>query len=163
MIILGIDPGIAILGYGVVTYDNNTFSPLDYGAIMTPAGLPLQKRLRRIGEGIDQLIKRFRPDAVAVEEVFFNTNVKTAILVAHGRGVVLLSAAQNDVPAYEYTPLQVKQATTGYGRADKNQVQQMVRILLNLNAVPKPDDVADALAVAICHGHSANLGRILGG
>lgn len=160
MIILGIDPGIAIVGYGVVEYNGNSFRPIDYGAITTPAGLTLEKRLRLIYQDMNQLLCHYRPDAVAVEELFFNTNVTTAIAVAHGRGVVLLSANLKEVPTYEYTPLQVKQATTGYGRADKQQVQQMVKIMLKLNAVPKPDDVADALAIAICHGNSVKFNRL---
>ncbi len=161
MIILGIDPGIATVGYGIVEYNGNSFRAVDYGAIITPAKLPLQRRLRMIYEEVSRLIERHKPDAMAVEELFFNTNAKTAISVAHGRGVVLLAAMLGNIEAFEYTPLQVKQATTGYGRADKNQVQQMVKIMLNLNAVPKPDDAADALAVAICHGHSANYNHIL--
>lgn len=160
MIILGIDPGIAIVGYGVVEYHGNRFKPIDYGAITTPAGMVLERRLRLIYQDMNRLLERYQPDAVAVEELFFNTNVTTAIAVAHGRGVILLSANLKEIPTYEYTPLQVKQATTGYGRADKQQVQQMVKIMLKLNAVPKPDDVADALAIAICHGNSVNFNRL---
>ena len=157
MRILGIDPGIAIVGYGVLDYEGNKFSVVDYGAVTTKAGEKLSDRLRNIYEDINVLIERFRPDAFAIEELFFNTNVKTAISVAHGRGVIILAASSQGLPVYEYTPLQVKQAVCGYGRADKPQIQRMVKSLLNLNAVPKPDDVADALAIAICHARSQLL------
>ncbi len=157
MIILGIDPGYAIVGYGVIEYTGNKFKVLAYGSIETKAGTDFTERLIKINKGIEELIKRFSPDAVAVEELFFNKNTKTALKVAHARGVVLLSGALSSAGVFEYTPLQVKQAVCGYGRADKNQVQQMVKLLLNLEKVPKPDDTADALAVAICHAHSYNL------
>ena len=155
MRILGIDPGIAIVGFGVLDYEGNKFSVVDYGAVTTKAGEKLSDRLRNIYEDINVLIEKYRPDAFAIEELFFNTNVKTAISVAHGRGVIILAASAKGLPVYEYTPLQVKQAVCGYGRADKPQIQRMVKSLLNLNAVPKPDDVADALAIAICHAHTA--------
>lgn len=155
MRILGIDPGIAIVGFGVLDYEGNKFSVVDYGAVTTKAGEKLSDRLRNIYEDINVLIEKYRPDAFAIEELFFNTNVKTAISVAHGRGVIVLAASSQGLPVYEYTPLQVKQAVCGYGRADKPQIQRMVKSLLNLNAVPKPDDVADALAIAICHAHTA--------
>jgi len=155
MIILGIDPGIAIVGYGVIYFDNHSFQPVAYGAITTPAGGRLTDRLRDIYESVGTLIEKHKPDAFSIEELFFNTNVKTAITVAHGRGVCMLAASALGVPVFEYTPLQVKQAICGYGRADKQQVQRMVTSMLNLNAVPKPDDVADALAIAMCHGYSA--------
>lgn len=155
MIILGIDPGIATVGTGVVRYEGNRFAVLDYGIISTPAGTDLQSRLQMIYHGVCDMIEKYKPDAVAVEELFFNTNVKTAIAVGHGRGVILLACAECHVPAFEYTPLQVKQGVVGYGRADKNQVQQMIRVFLNLKSIPKPDDAADALAIAVCHAHSS--------
>jgi len=155
MIILGIDPGIAIVGYGVIHYDGHKFTPIEYGAITTPAGQKLTDRIRDIYESVCTLIEKYKPDAFSIEELFFNTNVKTAISVAHGRGVCILAATVLNIPVFEYTPLQVKQAVAGYGRAQKGQVQRMVTSLLGLNAVPKPDDVADALAIAMCHGYSA--------
>lgn len=155
MKILGIDPGIAIVGYGMIDYTAGRFSVIDYGAVTTKAGMKLSDRLRSIYEDVNILIERFKPDAFAVEELFFNTNVTTGIAVAHGRGVIVLAAAIQNVPIFEYTPLQVKQGVAGYGRADKAQVQRMVKSLLKLPAVPKPDDVSDALAVAICHAHAA--------
>lgn len=158
MIILGIDPGIAIVGYGVVSFAGNKFRTIDYGAITTPAHTRLDDRLLKIYADLNQLLERYKPDAVSIEELFFNTNVKTAITVAHARGVIVLAAANRGIPTFEYTPLQVKQAITGYGRADKQQMQNMVKIMLGLRAVPKPDDVADALAIAICHAHSARMG-----
>jgi len=154
MIILGIDPGYAIVGYGVIEYTGNKFKVLEYGSIETKAGTDFSVRLLKIHKGMEELIKRYSPDAVAVEELFFNTNTKTAIKVAQARGVILLSGSLSTAEVFEYTPLQVKQSVCGYGRADKNQVQQMVKLLLNLEKVPKPDDTADALAVAICHAHS---------
>ncbi len=160
MIILGIDPGFAITGYGVVKYEGNKFSVIDYGAVTTPAGMEMPKRLLSLSEGLEKVIEKFRPDFISVEELFFNKNIKTALNVGHGRGVVLLTAAKSGIPVFEYTPLQVKQAVVGYGRAEKAQVQQMVKVLLNLPAIPKPDDVADALAIAICHGHSHKMNII---
>ncbi|MBR2742111.1 MAG: crossover junction endodeoxyribonuclease RuvC [Clostridia bacterium] len=156
MIILGIDPGLATVGYGIIEYRGNSFTTLDYGAILTPAHTEFDRRLISINEQLIRLITMFKPDAAAVEELFFNKNIKTAISVAQARGAIILTCAQSGVPTFEYTPLQVKQAVVGYGRADKNQVQQMTKILLNLSAVPKPDDTADALAIAICHAHSNN-------
>ncbi len=160
MIILGIDPGFAITGYGVVKYEGNKFSVIDYGAVTTPAGMEMPKRLLALSEGLEKVIEKFSPDFISVEELFFNKNIKTALNVGHGRGVVLLTAAKSGIPVFEYTPLQVKQAVVGYGRAEKAQVQQMVKVLLNLPAIPKPDDVADALAIAICHGHSHKMNII---
>ncbi len=157
MIILGIDPGIAIVGWGVIEFSGNKMKPLAYGAITTPAHTPITKRLKSIYDELSIIIDKYKPEAMAVEELFFNTNVKTAITVAHARGIVLLCASQKGIPDFEYTPLQVKQALTGYGRADKMQIQNMVKVMLGLNAVPKPDDTADALAIAICHAHSHNL------
>lgn len=161
MIILGIDPGFAIVGVGVIQYKGNKFSVIDHYAITTKAGLPLEERLKLIYEGIEEVIKKYNPDCMAIEELFFNNNAKTAIQVGQARGVILLGAVNCGIPIYEYTPLQVKQSVVGYGRADKTQVQQMTKSLLNLTKVPKPDDVADALALAICHAHShkmVNLG-----
>lgn len=158
MIILGIDPGLATIGFGVVEYDNSRFQVIQYGAITTPADEAFPKRLVEIHKGIRYLAEKYLPDAIAMEELFFNSNTKTAISVGHARGVALLAAAQyNCEKLYEFTPLQVKQAVVGYGRADKNQVQQMVKTLLHLNEIPKPDDAADALAVAICCAHSHNM------
>ena len=162
MIILGIDPGYAIVGYGVIKYEGGKMSVVDYGKITTEANIPLSKRLKLIYDSLTQLIEMFNPDVVAVEELFFNSNVKTAIAVGHARGVIILAAANKNLKIAEYTPLQIKQAVVGYGRADKNQVQQMVKMFLKLKEVPKPDDTADALAVAICHANSSALSNQLG-
>lgn len=160
MLILGIDPGYAIIGYGIIRYEGNKFTPLKYGAITTPAGMPFVKRLDIIYKEMSELFKLYKIDAMSVEKLFFNTNSTTAIDVAQARGVIVLSAEQNGVEVFEYTPLQVKQSVTGYGRAEKNQIMEMTRMLLNLEKVPKPDDTADALALAICHAHCA--GSIIG-
>lgn len=160
MIIMGIDPGFAITGFGIVKYEGNKFSPIEYGAVTTRAGEPFAQRLLTIDKEISFIIERFNPDAVSVEELFFNKNIKTAIMAAHGRGVALAAAARSGRPVFEYTPLQVKQAVVGYGRAEKAQVQQMVKAILNLPEIPKPDDVADALAIAVCHGHSNKLSAL---
>ena len=157
MIILGVDPGIAIVGYGVIKYTGNQFKVIDYGAITTPAGMQLPQRLKIIYHDMKKLTQHHNPEVMAVEELFFNTNVKTAIAVGHGRGVAMLAGANAGIDVHEYTPLQVKQAVVGYGRAQKAQVQQMIKAILGLNAIPKPDDVADALAVAVCHAHSAPM------
>ena len=157
MIILGIDPGFAIVGVGVIEYKGNKFSTVEYYAINTKAGLSLEERLKIIYNGIEEAIEKYKPDCMAIEELFFNNNAKTAIQVGQARGVILLAAVKCNVPIYEYTPLQVKQSVVGYGRADKVQVQQMIKALLNLTSVPKPDDVADALAIAICHAHSHKM------
>lgn len=163
MKILGIDPGFAIVGYGIIEYVGNKFIPIDFGAITTDSKMPFEKRLKYIYDSLRELINIHKPEFLSIEELFFNTNVKTAIAVGHARGVLMLAAENAGVPIFEYTPLQIKQAVTGYGRADKNQVQQMVKIMLALPKVPKPDDTADALAVAICHAHSYNPKRVLGG
>ena len=155
MIILGIDPGIAIVGYGIIEYKNSKFRVIDYGAVTTPAGMDILKRLELVYKGIDMLIKNYNIDEVGIEELFFNKNVKTAITVAQARGVTMLACAHNNKPVYEYTPLQVKQAVVGYGRAEKKQVMEMTRALLGLKAIPRPDDAADALAIALCHGHTS--------
>lgn len=154
MRILGIDPGYAIVGIGIVDYDNLHFSPVEYGAINTPAGDPIEERLRQIYEDLCSLLEEYRPDAVAIEQLYFTTNQTTAIAVAQARGVLLLAAHQHGVPIFSYTPLQVKSAVVGYGKAEKQQVMEMTRRLLGLHAVPQPDDAADALAIAICHGHN---------
>ena len=157
MIILGIDPGFAITGYGFLNMEGNKFKVLDYGAVLTQPKQLFSQRILDIGDELGRLIEKYRPDAMAIEELFFNTNVKTAIQVAQGRGVAVYEAKRRHIPVYEYTPLQVKQSITGYGRADKQQIQQMVKVLLNLESIPKPDDAADALAIAICYGNSAKF------
>ena len=154
MIILGIDPGLAIIGWGVVKFDGFRFQTLGYGSIQTPAGTQTEERLSMIYDGMNQIIDKYQPDEMAVEELFFNTNITTGIRVAEARGVILLCGRQRKLRISEYTPLQVKQSVVGYGRAEKKQVIAMVTMLLNLPAPPKPDDTADALAIAICHGHS---------
>lgn len=154
MIILGIDPGLAIVGWGVIEYRNTKFRTLAYGSIRTPAGMRTEERLREIFDGMGELIRKYTPDAVAVEELFFNTNITTGIRVAEARGVILLAAERAGIPIQEYTPLQVKQSVVGYGRAEKKQVITMVTMLLGLEKPPSPDDTADALAIAICHAHS---------
>lgn len=161
MIIMGIDPGFAITGYGILKYTGNKFSLIKYGVITTEASANFAERLILLSSGMKELISEYKPDAICIEELFFNKNIKTAIAAAHGRGVALLSAAESGAEVYEYTPLQVKQAVVGYGRADKAQVQQMVRIILNLQEIPKPDDAADALAIAICHAHSYRMNKLL--
>ncbi len=156
MRILGIDPGYAIVGYGVIDYIGNNFKIVEYGAITTEADEEMNSRFKTIHDDLNTIIERTGPEFMAIEELFFNSNQKTAINVAQARGVLLLSALNHGVRIFEYTPLQVKQAIAGYGRADKNQVQQLTKTLLNLDKVPKPDDTADALAIAICHAHSYN-------
>jgi crossover junction endodeoxyribonuclease RuvC len=152
--ILGIDPGIAIVGFGIIDKDGSKLVPVQYGAIQTDSKTEGTTRLKQVYDTLGELIERYKPDAVAIEKLFFNRNVTTALTVAEARGVLILAAVQRGLPVAEYTPLQVKQAIVGYGRAEKKQVQEMVRIFLKLSAVPKPDDVADALAIAICHAHS---------
>lgn len=157
MIILGIDPGLATVGYGVIGDNRGKCSCIDYGTIKTSKDMRLPDRLLHISEATELLINKFRPDAVAVEELFFNTNVKTAIVVAHARGVILNTVVKAQTGLFEYTPLQIKQGLTGYGRADKMQIQQMVKVLLKLDKLPRPDDAADALAVALCHSQSKSF------
>jgi crossover junction endodeoxyribonuclease RuvC len=157
MIIIGIDPGYAITGYGIIEYHNNHLSMLDCGAISTSSGTPFCQRLITISEGIESLISRYKPDSMAIEELFFSRNTTTALGTAQARGVAILCGAKSCISIYEYTPLQVKMAVSGYGRADKNQIQQMVKILLNLKVIAKPDDASDALAVAICHAHTGDI------
>ena len=153
MIILGIDPGYAIVGWGVIEYNASRFRVLGYGSIETPAHTPTEARLVQIAKGIKELVERYKPDVMAVEELFFNTNITTGIKVAEARGVIIMMAHSMGVKIAEYTPLQVKQAVVGYGRAEKKQVITMVTRLLNLDKPPKPDDTADALAIAVCHAH----------
>ena len=155
MRILGIDPGIAIVGFGLIESNRGSVRMLQYGAVTTEAGLPLATRLVQIENDMTALIAQLKPDEIAVEELFFSKNITTGIAVAHGRGVILCTAERLGVPIFEYTPLQVKQAVAGYGLADKKQVMDMTKRLLKLKAVPKPDDAADALAIAICHARSA--------
>lgn len=154
MIILGIDPGYAITGYGVVEYVGNHFKVLEFGAVDTKAGELFSKRLEQIYDIIGGICDKYHPDSVAIEELFFNTNSTTAIGVAQGRGVALLACTKRGIPCHEYTPLQVKMTLVGYGRAEKRQMQEMVKMILKLESIPKPDDAADALAIAICHAHS---------
>ena len=154
MKILGIDPGIAIVGWGVIEYSGNRFRTLGYGSVQTPAGMPTEQRLVAVHDGIKELIDAYEPDCMSIEELFWNTNQTTGIRVSEARGVILLAAAQKKIDIFEYTPLQVKQAVVGYGRAEKKQVISMVTMLLGLEKPPKPDDTADALALAICHAHS---------
>lgn len=153
MRILGIDPGLATIGWGIIETNGSKHRYVAYGSIETPSKLPVEKRLSQIYFDLTEIINKFSPEAVAVEELFFNTNITTGIRVAEARGVILLCAEHKQIPIFEYTPLQVKQSVVGYGRADKKQVITMVTLLLSLPAPPKPDDTADALAIAICHAH----------
>lgn len=157
MRILGIDPGFAIVGYGIIDFENGSYKTVDYGKVTTEAKTKFSDRLETVYKGVCQVIETYSPEVLAIEELFFNTNTTTGINVAQARGVIVLAAKQHNIKIYEYTPLQIKQAVAGYGRADKNQVQQMVKMFLNLKQVPKPDDTADALAVAICHANSNAL------
>ena len=155
MIILGIDPGYATVGYGVIESDGVHFRTIDYGAVTTPPKTPFDVRLEMIYDGICELCRKYNPDAASVEELFFNTNITTGIAVGHSRGVIMLALRKCGVSFYEYTPLQVKQSVVGYGRADKKQVMIMTKTILGLEKMPRPDDAADALALAVCHAHSA--------
>lgn len=161
--VLGIDPGIAIVGFGFVDKQGSKLVPVQYGSIQTEAHTDQAVRLKQVYEATNELINKYKPDTVAIEKLFFNRNVTTAFAVGQARGVIMLAAVQHGLSIAEYTPLQVKQAVVGYGKAEKKQVQQMVKMFLNLSAVPKPDDVADALAVAICHAHSYVLTQKIGG
>ena len=155
MIVLGIDPGVATIGFGVIRAERQKNTLIQYGVITTPPGIPLSNRLLQISNDMEELIRTFHPDEMAVEELFFTKNITTGIAVAHGRGVILLAAEKLGVPVFEYTPMQVKQAVVGYGNASKHQVQDMTKRLLHLQAMPKPDDAADAIAIALCHARSA--------
>ncbi len=164
MKILGIDPGYAILGYGIIEKTGNRFRPIHYGAVTTPKEMPMDSRLEHLYDSLREIIDEYRPDAASIEELFFNNNAKTAIYVGQARGVAILACVKARIQIAEYTPTQIKQALVGYGRADKQQVQYMVRTVLNLPEVPRPDDTADALAAAICHGHSVDSrNRIMNG
>ena len=154
MRVVGIDPGFATIGFGLVEADRGQVHMETYGAITTPAGLPLSRRLYQIGTDMEDLIGQLKPDVISIEELFFNTNITTGIAVAHGRGVILYAAEKCGIPLYEYTPSQVKLAVTGYGKAEKRQVMDMTKRLLKLKAVPRPDDAADALALALCYARS---------
>ena len=150
---MGIDPGLAVVGYALVSKKGNKFQCLDYGTLRTSADMENLERLKQIHAKLLEIIADYQPEHMAVEELFFNKNVKTAIKVGQARGVIILAGAQAGLKVSEYTPLQVKQAVTGYGRARKKQVQKMVKTLMNLSEIPRPDDAADALAVSICHAH----------
>lgn len=161
MRILGIDPGVATIGFGVVNAEGTRLRMESYGTITTPAGLPLATRLLQIEADMEQLLRDVKPDEVSIEELFFSKNITTGIAVAHGRGVILCTIEKMQLPVYEYTPMQVKQAITGYGKAVKKQIQEMTRIMLHLESVPKPDDTADALGMAIAHCHCSRS-RLMG-
>ena len=155
MVILGIDPGVATIGFGLIRAERGKNTLLQYGVITTPPGIPLSERLLQISRDMEQLLETFKPDEMAVEELFFTKNITTGIAVAHGRGVILLAAEKAGIPVFEYTPMQVKQAVVGYGKAEKKQVMLMTQRLLNMKDIPRPDDAADALAIAICHSRAA--------
>ncbi|MHB8962623.1 MAG: crossover junction endodeoxyribonuclease RuvC [Saccharofermentanales bacterium] len=157
MVIIGIDPGYAITGYGIIQYENHKLAVLDYGVISTKSSMPFEKRLLAISESLEALCSQYKPDSMAVEELFFSRNTTTAMGTAHARGVAILTGARSGISIYEYTPLQVKMAVTGYGRADKKQIDYMVKLLLKIKEDIRPDDAADALAVAICHAHTGPM------
>ena len=157
MTILGIDPGLATMGWGAISYDGVKPKILDYGALITPPDMPMPQRLMSLYDGVEELCRRFDPDDIAMEELFFCKNVTTAIAVGEARGAALVAMRKHTNNLFEYTPMQIKQAVTGYGKADKKQVQQMVKLLLNLPAIPRPDDAADGLAIAITHAHSMRM------
>lgn len=159
--VLGVDPGTAITGYGLVREDDEGLALVSCGVLTTTAGQPFAARLQAIYQGLTSVIRKYRPDAAAIEELFFGRNVRTALMVGQARGVALLALADAGLPIHEYKPLEVKQAIAGYGGADKQQVQEMVRLLLHLNEVPRPDDAADAVAVAVCHIHSARMAALI--
>ena len=160
MIILGIDPGLATLGYGVIEVNNDKRRMVQFGTLNTPAGQPMPQRLRAIFQGMNQLMDIYQPDDVAFEELFFSKNITTGMAVSAARGVALVAVVQRTDNLYEYTPMQIKQAVTGYGGADKHQVQQMVKMLLNMKEIARPDDAADALAVALTHANSMHMKRM---
>ena len=160
MVILGIDPGLAIVGWGVLEYCKGSFRVMGYGSIQTKAGLPVEERITQIYDSMNIIIDKYKPEVMAIEELFWNTNQKTGISVAEARGTIILAAHKKGLKINEYTPLQVKQAVVGYGRAEKKQVIAMVTSILKLPKPPKPDDTADALAIAICQGHAGS--NILG-
>ncbi len=160
-VVVGFDPGTARLGFGVVTGDDDA-EPLDYGVIETAASAPMPERLKQLYEGVGEILQKYRPGVCAIEQLFFSRNVTTALSVGQARGIVMLAAAQANVPVAEYTPAEVKQAVSGYGKADKTQMQEMVRLILRLQEVPYPDDAADALAVALCHLQTARFRDAIG-
>jgi len=160
MIILGIDPGLATLGYGVIEVNNDKRRMVQFGTLTTQAGQPMPQRLRAIFQGMNQLMDIYQPDDVAFEELFFSKNITTGMAVSAARGVALVAVAQRTENLYEYTPMQIKQAVTGYGGADKHQVQHMVKMLLNMKDIARPDDAADALAVALTHANSMQMKRM---
>ena len=161
MIILGIDPGIATLGYGVIEKDERgNFRAVDYGVVLTPKEEGLPVRLAMLEEGVQKVLDKYHPDEIAMEELFFSKNITTGIAVAHARGVAMLTCVKACGKLYEYTPMQIKQALTGYGKADKKQIQTVVASMLRLQSIPKPDDAADALGIALCHGFSSRFGEL---
>jgi len=160
--VLGVDPGTATLGYGLISYDGRDYEAIEHGVIRTPAKTRLADRLLTIHRELTECIQRAQPDHVAVEELFFARNITTALMVGHARGVILLTAAECGLPIFEYTPMQVKQSLVGYGGADKHQIQTFLRLLLNLKELPRPDDAADALAIALCHCNSYRLNQLAG-
>ena len=163
MIILGLDPGLATMGYGVVEkFKNDNTVAVDYGVVLTPKTESLPVRLAMLEDGINKILQKYKPDEIAVEELFFSKNITTGIPVAHARGVMLLTCIKYCGKLYEYTPNQIKQSLTGYGKADKIQMQNVVTSLLRLNKIPRPDDAADALAVALCHAHTSRFGKLFG-
>ena len=157
MRILGIDPGYAIMGWAVIDMKGNHFTAVDYDSIMTDAGTPMPERLQMLYSGLMSVIEQYHPDEASIEELFYNNNAKTVIHVGEARGVAILACTNSGLDVYEYTPLQIKMALTGYGRAEKKQIQSMVKMILNLEKVPKPDDTADALAAAITHGYNGEM------
>ncbi len=156
MRIIGIDPGYAIVGFGIIEYDNGRFKVIDYGAVTTPADMDFNRRLEIIYDDVSQILDIYKPESLAIEKLYFQNNQKTAIDVAEARGVILLSAVKRRLLIREYTPLEVKKSVTGYGKAVKKQVQEMTKRILRLSEIPKPDDTADALAIAVCHAHTDN-------
>jgi len=158
LVILGIDPGLADTGFGIIIKRGNKLEAVNFGTIKTAAKIPLETRLNQIYDELNKVIKKYKPDVIGIEQLFFCKNAKTALIVGHARGVVMLAAGRNKIKIREFTPLQVKQGLTSYGKASKNQIQQMVKIILNLKQIPKPDDAADALAIAICCTHHLNPG-----
>lgn len=161
MIILGLDPGTATTGFGVIEFVEDDVSLLDYGCITTKANSPLATRLDQISNDLDEIINRWKPEEVAIEELFFSKNVKTAIHVAHARGAIMQKLAHEGYEIHEYKPPQIKEAVAGYGRADKKQVQKMVKLILQMDHLPEPDDAADALATAICHSNHSKIQSLI--
>ncbi|MEG2348364.1 MAG: crossover junction endodeoxyribonuclease RuvC [Clostridia bacterium] len=161
MIVLGIDPGFGRVGYGVISYVNNKYKALEYGCISTDAAMPFSKRLNKIDTDLRSIIERYKIDSASIEDLFFNNNSKTAIKVAEARGVILNTLESEGIPSYDYTPLQVKLAIVGYGRAEKQQVKEMVKKFLNLEKMPRLDDTTDALAIAICHTHTCRFDQCI--